>query len=298
MKETRSLLLAEFRKFVRDRPPSQDRKAHTDVLRVFLEVLMNAQSTLTVLRGLEHNSSKIRGHCPPERTASQAEHGHLTLLRAHGNEQLRSLARRRSTPRVPERRRRVYLAAKRLVDIPLAAILLIALSPLMVLVAVTVKLTSPGPVLFRQRRLTDSGREFIILKFRTMCDGAEAKTGAVWAVKGDPRVTPVGRFLRKSHLDELPQLFNVLRNDMTFVGPRPERPEFAETLRKDFPSFDRRLAVKAGITGLAQVCAGYASTVEGYRRKLAWDRLYVRRQGPLLDLKIALMTIVVILHGE
>lgn len=165
-------------------------------------------------------------------------------------------------------------------------------------VAIAIKITSPGPVIFRQKRLTAGGRVFTMLKFRSMIDNAEKVTGAVWAAESDPRVTRVGRFIRRTRLDELPQLINVLRGDMSLIGPRPERPELADTLTQTLPSFPKRLAVRAGITGLAQVGQGYAGNVDAYRRKLALDLVYVRKRCFLLDMRIALRTVVVMLTGS
>lgn len=203
-----------------------------------------------------------------------------------------------SQPLVCNRVRRYYLVVKRALDFFGALFLLTLLFPVMILTALVVRMSSKGPVIFRQTRLTDGGRPFTMLKFRTMCQNAESKTGAVWASKNDARVTGVGRFLRKTRLDELPQLINVLKGEMSLIGPRPERPEFADLLKKELPSFDKRHMVKAGITGLAQVEHGYASCTESYRRKLALDLLYVKRCCLLLDLRIALRTIFVIFTGS
>lgn len=195
-------------------------------------------------------------------------------------------------------RRTIYDVVKRGLDLIGATALLIVLAPLLALVALAVKLDSAGPVIFAQRRLTIGGKVFTMLKFRTMRADAESATGAVWAAKSDPRVTSIGRYLRVFRLDELPQLINVIRGEMSLIGPRPERPEIATDLSKDLPSFNHRLAVKAGITGLAQTTSGYASSVESYRKKLAWDILYVRNRCLLLDLRIAIKTVFVVLTGS
>lgn len=179
-----------------------------------------------------------------------------------------------------------------------AACLLTASAPVMLFVAVGIKLTSPGPILFRQRRLTRCGQVFVMYKFRTMVNNAERNTGAVWAAANDPRVTPFGQFLRNSRLDELPQLLNVLKGEMSIIGPRPERPELATKLAEQLPSFRKRLQVNAGLTGLAQVGSGYAANVDSYREKLAWDILYIRRRSILLDLLIAVKTVRVMLTGR
>lgn len=177
-------------------------------------------------------------------------------------------------------------------------VLLVAVSPILPVIATAVKLTSPGPVIFKQRRLTKSGREFTLYKFRTMMVDAEKHSGAVCAVENDPRVTKIGSFLRTTRLDELPQLFNVLRGEMSLIGPRPERPEFAESIEGDIPGFYRRLQVKAGLTGLAQVGNGYTSSIEDYRKKLAWDRLYIQRRSVALDIWITVQTVWVVITGR
>lgn len=192
----------------------------------------------------------------------------------------------------------LYPLAKRLIDVAGSASLLALLSPLMVGVAVGVKLSSPGPICFRQARLTRGGRVFTLLKFRSMVDDAERSSGAVLAVKGDARVTRFGRFLRATRLDELPQLINVLQGDMSLIGPRPERPEIARELVRSIPRFNRRLETKAGLTGLAQVIQGYPDGVRGYRRKLGLDILYIQQSSLVLDAWIALKTVSVVLTGS
>lgn len=182
-------------------------------------------------------------------------------------------------------------------DVVGALLLLAVFSPLMLIIATAVKLTSRGPVIFVQRRLTCGGQVFSMYKFRTMHVNAERHTGPVWASKDDPRVTRMGRFLRRYRLDELPQLWNVVRGDMSLIGPRPERPELALRLERELPGFSRRLEVKGGITGLAQVSAGYAGCGESYQRKLALDIEYVNNRSLALDLRIAARTVVVMLTG-
>lgn len=188
-------------------------------------------------------------------------------------------------------------ALKRGIDVLLAIFLLALLLPLMLIIAVAVRLSSPGPAVFAQRRLTDGGKVFTMYKFRTMRFDAEKGTGAVMARKSDPRVTLLGRFLRKTRLDELPQLLNVIVGDMSLIGPRPERPEIAKQLAKDLPEMRKRLAVKAGLTGLAQVNVGYASSAEDYKEKLDLDLKYIENRSLLLDLRILLRTIKVIITG-
>jgi lipopolysaccharide/colanic/teichoic acid biosynthesis glycosyltransferase len=190
-----------------------------------------------------------------------------------------------------------YRYSKRGGDLIAATILLIVLFPIFLLVSLAVKISSPGPIIFRQERLTEGGRKFQLLKFRSMVVDAEQSSGATFASRRDPRVTPIGNFIRKTRLDELPQLVNILKGDMSLIGPRPERPELADTLTRSMKRFPQRLAAKAGITGLAQVVQGYPDDIRGYRRKLGLDLVYIRKQGFLLDAWIALKTIGVIISG-
>jgi lipopolysaccharide/colanic/teichoic acid biosynthesis glycosyltransferase len=198
----------------------------------------------------------------------------------------------------PNSRPLPYDHVKRAFDVAGAIVLGVALLPVMAGVATSIRLTSPGPVIFRQRRLTDGGRVFLLCKFRTMRVDAEKESGAVVAQLHDARVTRVGRLLRKTRLDELPQLWNVLRGDMSLIGPRPERPELARNFEKKIRGFGKRLGVKAGLTGLAQVIQGYPEYTDGYRQKLALDILYIKKKGLLLDLWIAMKTVGVVLSGS
>ncbi len=222
---------------------------------------------------------------------------------------------------------------KRINDVVVSATMLILLSPVLLLVAIAVRLTSRGPVIFSQKRvglnlrqkkrdrrqrdeivdLPDGverrgtginrrrdggyGKPFTLYKFRTMKIDAE-KNGAQFAVKGDPRVTCIGRFLRKTRLDELPQFWNVLRGEMSLVGPRPERPEFIEKLSAEVPNYINRLGLKPGLTGLAQVINGYDNNIESFKRKVNLDLLYLQNCCYLNDLKIMFRTIRVVLTGS
>ncbi|MFB3778639.1 MAG: sugar transferase [Bryobacteraceae bacterium] len=168
---------------------------------------------------------------------------------------------------------------------------LILCAPLMLLVALAVKLTSPGPVLYRQTRVGWHGRPFTVLKFRSMHVNAEAATGAVWASKEDPRVTRVGRWLRLLRLDELPQFINVLRGEMSLVGPRPERPEFVEMLAESIPYYRQRQFVRPGITGWAQLNYKYGNTLEDAAHKLEYDLYYIKHMSPALDAYIIFHTV-------
>jgi len=186
---------------------------------------------------------------------------------------------------------------KRAMDVGLSLIGLALSLPVMALVAAMVKLESKGPVLFRQPRVGERGRIFVLNKFRSMAVGAECN-GAVWAQAQDPRVTRVGRWLRRARLDELPQFWNVLVGDMSFVGPRPERPEFVGTLQQQIPFYMARHAVKPGITGWAQVRHHYAASVEDSMEKLQFDLYYIKNLSPLLDLVILLSTLQVVLFAR
>jgi exopolysaccharide biosynthesis polyprenyl glycosylphosphotransferase len=174
----------------------------------------------------------------------------------------------------------------------------VAALPVMLIVALLVRLSSPGPVLFRQKRAGMSGEPFTLYKFRSMYRDAEAETGAVWAVKDDPRITPVGRWLRKLRLDELPQLFNVIRGEMSLVGPRPERPEFVSVLQEKIPYYRQRLCVKPGVTGWAQINHKYGDTIEDAITKLEYDLYYIKNLAPSLDAYIVFSTIKTVLLGR
>ena len=185
-------------------------------------------------------------------------------------------------------------AMKRSLDIVVSLALLVATAPFLLLAALAVKLQDGGPVLYRQSRVTRDGRAFRIMKLRTMLVDAE-KHGATWAAKGDPRVTAIGRFLRRSRIDELPQLLNVLLGDMALVGPRPERPEFIDRLARELPLYDERHRVKAGLTGWAQVNYPYGASLEDARSKLSYDLYYVKNFNLMFDLRILAQTLRVVL---
>ncbi|MCH9653361.1 MAG: sugar transferase [Planctomycetes bacterium] len=224
---------------------------------------------------------------------------------------------------------------KRILDIVVSSCMLILLSPLLLFLVVLVKMTSSGPAIFKQTRVglnlrtktksdrrieqidlsqlgvesdrrvpgsdrrdeTGYGMPFTLYKFRTMTVDAE-KNGAQFAVQGDPRVTGLGRFMRKTQLDELPQLWNVLKGEMTLVGPRPERPEFIEGLSEEIPNYINRLGLKPGLTGVAQIVNGYDNNIEGFRRKVSLDLMYLQNCCFWNDLKILFKTIRVILTGS
>jgi exopolysaccharide biosynthesis polyprenyl glycosylphosphotransferase len=176
-------------------------------------------------------------------------------------------------------------------DVAAAAVGLVLAMPVMAIVAIAVKRTSSGPVLYRQERVGRHGRVFSVLKFRSMREDAEAGTGAVWASPNDNRVTPIGRFLRRSRLDELPQLINVIKGDMSLVGPRPERPEFVKQLTEQIPFYGQRHIIRPGLTGWAQVRYTYGSSVEDALEKLQYDLYYIKNLSIPLDLFIIFSTI-------
>jgi sugar transferase (PEP-CTERM system associated) len=189
------------------------------------------------------------------------------------------------------RKSRLVQSAKRLLDIAASAIGLVVGAPLMALVAIAVKLTSTGPALYRQQRVGQHGRVFTVVKFRSMREDAEVGTGAVWAAANDSRVTRVGRLLRRTRLDELPQLWSVLKGDMSLVGPRPERPEFVRQLTAQIPFYGQRHVVRPGLTGWAQVRYTYGSSVEDALEKLQYDLFYIKNLSLPLDLFIIFSTI-------
>jgi sugar transferase (PEP-CTERM system associated) len=196
------------------------------------------------------------------------------------------------------RRSRVTLAVKRALDLTFGIMGLVISLPVMALVALAVKLDSRGPALFRQARVGLGGKCFDVLKFRSMRVDAEQANGAQWASPDDPRTTRIGKFIRKFRLDELPQFINVIRGEMSFVGPRPERPVFVEQLRKDISYYDERHSVRPGITGWAQVQYPYGATVEDAFRKLEYDLFYLKNMSIFFDCAIVLQTIRTVLTGK
>jgi lipopolysaccharide/colanic/teichoic acid biosynthesis glycosyltransferase len=183
-----------------------------------------------------------------------------------------------------------YFEWKSIADFCLALLLLLPGLPLMAIAFFVVRLTSRGPALFRQCRVGRNGKMFYLYKIRSMGVNAESCIGPAWAQTGDPRVTRIGHFLRKFHLDELPQLFNVLKGQMSLVGPRPERPEFVEVLSRQVPEYQNRVAVRPGITGLAQLNLPPDSDLDGVRRKVILDLEYIETAGPWLDLRLIVCT--------
>src|SRR4051812_37797343 len=193
---------------------------------------------------------------------------------------------------------RARRATKRACDVVGSLLALALAAPIMIAIAIAVRLTSPGPVLYRQRRVGQHGRVFTLRKFRSMRRDAEAGTGAVWAGASDDRVTPIGRALRKSHLDELPQLINILLGDMSLIGPRPERPEFVSELSRSIRFYGLRHVVRPGLTGWAQVCHSYGASADDSMRKLQYDLFYIKHMSLVLDAYVALRTIKHVLQGQ
>ncbi len=218
----------------------------------------------------------------PRRTGREHGRGNWS-----GDNDVLSMNRR---PSVAQPRHTWYMPCKRFLDLSGAAVLLLVAGPVMLLAALLVRLTSRGPAFYSQVRVGEGGKHFTIYKLRTMVHNCESLTGARWAIPGDPRITPIGAFLRASHLDELPQLWNVLRGDMSLIGPRPERPEFLPDLERALPTYTQRLGMKPGITGLAQVQLPPDSDIESVRRKLTCDLQYIREVNPWLDLQILICT--------
>ena len=187
---------------------------------------------------------------------------------------------------------------KRLMDVVLSIAILLVSAPIMLVVALIIRLTDPGPVIFAQERVGLFGRPFIMYKFRSMYVNAESKTGPTWAKENDPRITPVGYWLRKLRLDELPQLWNVLKGDMSLVGPRPEREHFVKQFKAQIPLYARRLRVRPGITGWAQVKWKYDETFDDVKEKTKYDLFYVENISLKMDIKILINTIATMLSGK
>ena len=187
---------------------------------------------------------------------------------------------------------------RRLLDVAVSLLLLLLTLPLLLLTAFAIKLDSPGPVFYRQERIGRGGKAFMLFKFRSMTVDAEANGAPRWAAREDPRTTRVGRLIRLTRIDEIPQVLNVLRGDMAVVGPRPERPAFVEQLGRLIPRYDDRACVKPGITGWAQINYPYGASVEDARHKLSYDLYYVRRRSVFLDLLILIKTVRVVVFQE
>jgi len=191
-----------------------------------------------------------------------------------------------------------FMLLRRIIAIAASGVLLLLVLPIIPFVILAIKLDSRGPALYRQKRVGLGGKSFYCYKFRTMRRDAEADTGATWALDDDPRITKIGKFLRTSRLDEIPQLWCVLKGDMSFVGPRPERPEFVEMLAKEIPFYGVRNGVRPGITGWAQVRYKYGNTIADAKEKLQYDLYYIKNMSLGLDIMIMFQTIKIVLLGR
>ncbi|MEX6587010.1 sugar transferase [Paraclostridium bifermentans] len=188
-----------------------------------------------------------------------------------------------------------YEIYKRVLDIASSLLGLIIGFPIMIIVAILIKIDDKGPIFYTQERLGKNEKKFLVYKIRSMRVDAEKYGGAQWAQKDDPRVTKIGKFIRKTRIDEIPQLFNILKGDMSLIGPRPERPELTYKFNEEIPGFINRLKIKPGLTGWAQVNGGYDITPE---EKMIWDIEYINNRNFILDMRIILKTIKVIFTGE
>jgi exopolysaccharide biosynthesis polyprenyl glycosylphosphotransferase len=196
------------------------------------------------------------------------------------------------------RRDRLITLTKRVIDIVVSAIGLLLSAPICLLTALAIKLDSRGPILYRQERLGRNEESFTIYKFRSMVEGAEADAGPVWAAKGDPRITRVGQIIRTLRIDEIPQMVNVLKGQMSLVGPRPERPFFVQTLSKKIPYYYLRHSIQPGITGWAQISYSYGDSEKDAIEKLQYDLYYIKNMSALFDLQIIFESLKVILLGR
>ena len=187
---------------------------------------------------------------------------------------------------------------KRLLDVFVSLIILILAIPVTILIAIAIKINSSGPIFFSQERIGRNEKKFFMKKFRSMINNAEKNTGPIWSPKNDNRITIVGKFLRKTRLDEIPQFFNVLKGEMSLVGPRPERKHFIDRLEKEIPLYKRRLQVKPGITGWAQIKHGYDETIDDVRTKVKYDLYYIENISFRMDIKILLMTFYTMIRGK
>ena len=195
------------------------------------------------------------------------------------------------------RRDRFILATKRIIDVIVSFVGLILAVPIALITALAIRLESPGPIFYRQERVGQNDRHFTLTKFRSMADNAEGHRGPVWAAENDPRVTRIGAVIRKLRIDEIPQMINVLKGEMSFVGPRPERPYFVEKLKQNIPYYDLRHSVKPGITGWAQISYRYGDSEQDAVEKLQYDLYYIKHMSPIFDLQIIFESFKVIVFG-
>jgi sugar transferase (PEP-CTERM system associated) len=187
--------------------------------------------------------------------------------------------------------------SKRTIDLLISSTMLILLSPLIVLTAIIIKLDSKGPIFFSQERMGENRKPYMVHKFRSMRSDAEKSTGPVWAQENDDRITKIGHFIRKTRIDEIPQLWNILKGEMSFVGPRPEREHFVRELEEIIPYYGERFSVKPGLTGWAQVSYGYGATVEDAIEKLNYELFYIKNMSILMDIMIVARTVKTVIFG-
>jgi len=194
--------------------------------------------------------------------------------------------------------RRHFREFKRIYDDIIAGAGIVLAAPIILFTAIVIKIVSPGPIFYKQERVGWGGKTFYIYKLRTMKMDAEKGSGPIWAQENDPRLIRFGKLIRKMHIDELPQLYNVLKGDMSIVGPRPERPVFVEKLNREVVDYQKRIQVRPGITGLAQVWHKYDETIQDVRKKVKYDLLYIREMCFMVDLRILMRTVIVSAMGK
>jgi exopolysaccharide biosynthesis polyprenyl glycosylphosphotransferase len=256
----------------------------------------NVDEVLIAISSTSHEAIlRIMGLCVGTRVIFRIVPDLYDIVSGHKTHQIYGYPLMRLFPEPLDLRQRFM---KRSFDILFSFTVLAVFSPLWLILALAIKVNSKGPVLFKQRRIGKGGGEYTMIKFRSMVQDAERETGPVWARKDDRRVTQVGRFLRRTRLDEIPQLINVLKGEMSLVGPRPERPYFVRQLVQEIPLYARRLNVKPGITGWAQTRHTYDASVEDVREKVKYDLFYIENMSLGLDLKILIRTILVTLTGS
>jgi exopolysaccharide biosynthesis polyprenyl glycosylphosphotransferase len=256
----------------------------------------NIDEILIAISSTSHEAIlRIMGLCVGHRVVFRIVPDLYDIVSGHKTHQVYGFPLVRLFPEPLDLRQRFM---KRTVDLIFSTVVLVGLLPVWLLLALAIKLDSPGPVLFKQRRIGKGGREYTLLKFRSMIRDAEKHTGPVWAQKDDRRVTAVGRFLRRTRLDEIPQLINVFKGEMSLVGPRPERPYFVRQLVAEIPLYSRRLNVKPGITGWAQTRHTYDTDIDDVREKVRYDLYYIENMSLSLDLKIMARTILVTITGH
>ena len=257
---------------------------------ILKQILANKINTLILAENLESNTPLVKKlyQCLPSKI------GFMDMSKAYEiiseKVPISFITQTWFLENLKEKQKELTDKLKRLVDVALSLAILICSFPLWPLIMMAIKLNDKGPVFYSQRRIGKGGVPFLLIKFRSMRKNAEKETGAVWAEKKDPRITRVGKFLRQTHLDEIPQMINILKGDISLVGPRPERPEFVTQLEKEIPYYRLRHLIKPGFTGWAQVKFPYARSVEDSFEKFQYDLYYIKNRNLFLDLRILLKT--------